>query len=133
MDDLIARIRAAIDEDERMAEAAFGQARHGEWEYRPGSDDGVYVAGGAIEIFRSDAYGYTRLGNAYGQHIARHDPARVLRTVQVYRDLLVGAEAALCATDEDPNDPVRASDAAHARHTLEDLADIYGIEVPSHG
>lgn len=122
VDDLIAQIRAAIDEDERMAEAAFEQARHGEWEYRPGSDDGVYAAGGAIEVFRSDAYGYTRLGNAYGQHIARHDPARVLRQAAAHRTILeIHSGPHSCGfSDYDDADPCG---------TLLAFAEAYGIEV----
>lgn len=88
MNDLLQKLEAAIAETKRIAEAAFDQARHGEWEYRPGSDDGVYAAGGAVEIFRGDAYGYTHLGDAYGQHIAHNDPARVLRRVARDRAIL---------------------------------------------
>lgn len=127
MDDRIARIREAIDEDERRAEAAFDQARHGEWEYRPGSDDGLYAAGGAIEIFRSDAYGYTRIGGAYGQHIARHDPARVLLQVAAHRKMLELHDQS--ETHGDFTYCRACGTTARPCETLRALAEAYGIEI----
>lgn len=109
MTDLIERIRAAIDEDERLAE----RVNHvGHWQLT------LHGPNWGIEGERQMV-----------EHVLRHDPVRVLRTAQIYRDLLYGAEHALHEADQDPNDPVRGSDAVIARNTLEDLAEIYGIEV----
>lgn len=76
MADLIEFIRARLDEDDQTARAARGR----EWHVREGSvmDGGGVVATG----LQGD------LDDAEAAHIARHDPATVLRNVAVKRRLL---------------------------------------------
>lgn len=87
MDDLIARIRAAIAEDERLATAAIlpASGATGNWamtsaneiiEKRDGSPGSVVLQVWPIK----------------GEHIIRHDPARVLRQVAARRKILLGVE-----------------------------------------
>jgi hypothetical protein len=67
MDDVVAFVRARLDEDEAAAKAAWGI----EWDWR-------YVA---------QPFG-ERPSIAHTVHIARHDPARVLREVEAKRAIL---------------------------------------------
>ena len=84
--DLIAFITARLDEDEAAAKAAWGV----EWDWR-------YVARPFGE----------RPSIAHTVHIARHDPARVLREVEAKRAML--AELTRWPFDYRPgcNDPIR--------------------------
>ncbi|WP_433078897.1 DUF6221 family protein [Dactylosporangium sp. CA-052675] len=102
MTDLLAFLAARLDEDERVARAAAGGGR---WSY-PGSDS---VAGWALydeawvianlKTYEHETYDYAARmpamrdpryvdADANGRHIARHDPARVLREVEAKRALL---------------------------------------------
>jgi len=79
MTDLIAKIGAALDEDERVATEALLLAvdNRGEWTYaerRVTGGPGLLIVG-HIQAHR-------------GRHIARHDPARVLRQVAAMRKIL---------------------------------------------
>ena len=67
-----------------------------------------------------------RLPAAVRQHIARHDPARVLREVKAKREILDEMEALLAAADDDrlPDD-ARQADEATARIVLRLLAKPY--------
>jgi hypothetical protein len=83
MDDLIAFLKARIDEDEAAARAATD----GPWRADPydamstqPSDWFVGAPAGTVGIFPID---YSGPSNA--AHIARHDPARVLREVEAKR------------------------------------------------
>jgi len=81
MSDLVAFLKAQMDEDEAAANAAWGV----EWDWR-------YIA---------QPFG-ERPSIAHTVHIARHDPARVLRDVEADRKLLaIYAEVA----DMDRDDP----------------------------
>lgn len=92
MDDLIARIRAAIDEDERVALAANPSP----WRWRiEGADhldqntvfgDGSPRGFDKLRHVCSVDYAWEREANA--AHIIRHDPARVLRQVAAHRKIL---------------------------------------------
>jgi hypothetical protein len=95
MSDIVEFLRARLDEDEAIAEAGRlslgddGSAEVVEWEQPYGSnvwlpDGNTLVAGGE--------YGQP-LAEPVGRHIARHDPARVLREVAAKRELLVWSEA----------------------------------------
>ena len=75
-DGLIAFIAARLDDDEAAALAAAGQY----WEYR---DSWVWAS--SFEV--ADVFGIPDTDET-GTHIARHDPARVLREVAVKRAML---------------------------------------------
>lgn len=82
MDDLIAFAARMLDEDEAAAKAAGGEQPDGRWaqvdpERRPGR----------IEAASGDVVTYDEGSPDEGQapHIARHDPARVLREVAAKR------------------------------------------------
>jgi hypothetical protein len=91
--DLIAFISARLDEDEQMARAAT----YGVWVVGPtfgARDNRVYVK---PEGFGIDTIGTCVIAGqvsntpefrANAQHIARHDPARVLREVEAKRRLV---------------------------------------------
>lgn len=83
MPDLVERLTAALDEEEQIANAAIREAGGGHWE---ATTDGIYTDGGIV--FHGATYGGTHLEEAYGQHIIRHDPARVLRQVEAHRKIL---------------------------------------------
>ncbi|WP_063817094.1 DUF6221 family protein [Streptomyces hygroscopicus] len=88
-DDLVTFLRARLDEDEQIARAAFWDEQSDVWTARPPRasyerytvvdylDDGVV----AVTPENADADGV-------GQHIARHDPARVLAEVDAKRRIL---------------------------------------------
>jgi hypothetical protein len=82
-DDPVTWLRAQLDDDERVARAAADYGA--EWTYSSGSifpgDDSRHP--GAIA---TGTYG--ELEEQYGEHIARHDPARVLRQVERDRRIL---------------------------------------------
>lgn len=90
MDDLITWLRVQLDEDERIARACGDVA----WvDDVPGM---VHVDPAAIRDNKW-AFGHlgyvagahpNELGNAYRAHIARHDPAHVLREVEAKRKIL---------------------------------------------
>ena len=80
MTDLIAFLTARLDEDEAAAKAAWGV----EWDWR-------YVA---------QPFG-ERPSIAHTVHIARHDPARILREVEAKR-AIVGIYAGTLALVEHP-------------------------------
>src|SRR5512139_3938794 len=81
MSDLVAKLRAALDEDEQAALYATQDNGTGMWDEVVSGTlrlDGVEGLDGLIPI------GDLRLT----RHIARHDPARVLRQVAAMRKLL---------------------------------------------
>jgi Family of unknown function (DUF6221) len=102
---LVDRLRAALDEDERMAKAALFHPRT--WDETVGDnviigeDDGQWKADGreivSANQFRAAADDYQDAIHIYdegghteeqAEHIARHDPARVLRQVAAMRKIL---------------------------------------------
>lgn len=93
MDDLVQWLGQQLDEDERIAKAATDGPWHVDHELYPESinaADGVQVIaggrwGGEASVFESteDAL-----------HIARHDPARVLREIDAKRRMLARHHAA---------------------------------------
>lgn len=96
MDDLVAFIRARLDEDEASARAATA----GPWRNAPTarhhltasgrSEEAVFAAprdtGALVVATTGEARERRNLVNA--EHITRHDPARVLREVEAKRQLL---------------------------------------------
>jgi hypothetical protein len=108
-DDLVQFLRDRLDEDEQAAQAATWHEDAGTWtaglsEYEPrwyiedSMDDGV--------ISRVDPQASQDEGVA--RHIARHDPARVLREVEAKRRLLDTYLADAAGADEQINDEWRA-------------------------
>jgi hypothetical protein len=81
--DLVEKIRTAIDEDERIAQAAAGHCA--QW---TASDSGIYPSDGSRHPGPIVTGVYGDLDENYGAHIARHDPARVLRQVAAHRKIL---------------------------------------------
>lgn len=80
--DLVEFLRARLDEDEQAARAASGGhlTGAGDWSFGPGNADGVHTAAGTP---------VTRFTWPYeGEHIARHDPARVLRDIETKRAIV---------------------------------------------
>lgn len=154
--ELTAKLRAALDEDERMAYLA---TEHGEtWTYDGTHRDGprVQISAGIrlsdnltsdaqwwergdvnSSVWTCDDYedgcpGMAESWEAEGRHMARHDPARVLRQVAAMRKILdeheieePGTDYQYCRSCQD-----------HERHdahsapcpTLLALAEAYGIE-----
>lgn len=83
--DLVAFLRARLDEDEQAARAAARAERSDSWTTLPDSWGGVLDGGGN----RSLAIGYGDvMAPATAAHIARHDPARALREVEAKRRML---------------------------------------------
>lgn len=103
MDDLVAFLRARLDEDEATAQAAadFGGGIHGfDWSVSGShaDDGGTYwrVAATArasgheqfVEIVGPGVSGGGAHTEQVAHHVVRHDPARVLREVKAKRQLL---------------------------------------------
>lgn len=119
MNDLVDFLRARLDEDEAIARAAVIPAHEGpnayqphpelaEWVYRKGGE--VEYGGGQYEVplwggrmgtsspmyVTCDGEGLSpAVDETVGPHIARHDPARVLREVAAKRALIDHAERVL--------------------------------------
>lgn len=88
MDDLITWLRAQLDKDERMAQAVPGS---GTWRaYAEGGDDGW-----AVETEPDGDPSATIGGRAMARHIARWDPATVLRRIEADRAVLKHLEGML--------------------------------------
>jgi hypothetical protein len=89
VDELVAFLRACLDEDEKLAHAVIkgGQAHlgsAGQWNtYMEGGDDGWAIEDDAAGL----APGIIG-GKPMADHIARHDPARVLREAASKRRVL---------------------------------------------
>jgi hypothetical protein len=79
-DDLVAFLRARLDEDEQVAEALRGVRFHA---YEEGGDDGW-----AIESDPDGDPGAIVGERALAEHIARWDPARVLAEVTAKRRII---------------------------------------------
>jgi len=92
MADLIERLKAALDEDERVAMAAESQA----WHAREPDSLGLRVV--SVSFDTDQVTASILSGNA--NHIARHDPARTLAMVAAHRKILD-----LHRTIEDPPPP----------------------------
>src|SRR5690349_1270697 len=111
MDDLTEFIKARLDEDEAAARAAEHNDGPGTLEWRVGgprhltfdnhrSEDYVSVFAGGwdrILIARDEVR-----GAPLAKHIARHDPARVLREVAAKRAIL-NAHISACTADRVPH------------------------------
>lgn len=83
MTELIEKLRAALDDDERVAQASIG--RNGRAEH--GRGNWTHLDDGRVEDDQ-DILRVRFTWRAEGAHIARHDPARVLRQVAAMRKVL---------------------------------------------
>jgi hypothetical protein len=84
LDDLITFLRARLDEDEQAAAAAAGQQTYYDWEVReaePHEQPEVRATGTSYQVVSG-------VDDSTAEHIARHDPARVLREVEAKRRLI---------------------------------------------
>lgn len=104
--DLVQFLRARLDEDEAEARAAAEKAGSGDWRYQP---DDNYVSW--IEhderasptnretwwplVTEAASYVGDTIDREVADHIARHDPARVLREVEAKRQLIEEHPSAL--------------------------------------
>ena len=103
---MAAFLGARLDEDEAVAAAA---SRFPRWHAEPWYD-GEFLKDGRTE--RADLWGNTgmqftgqgALSTVVIDHIARHDPGRVLREVEAQRAILAAYESVLrdCASVGDP-------------------------------
>lgn len=123
MTDLHAAIEAAIAEDEQLAR----HATQGAWklwamEVRA-AVDGTSNLDTSLPVARTYHEDGLRTHNAL--HIARHDPASVLRQVEAYRWILD-----LHPVDCRVCDPLRLAPEGFACPTRRALAHAYAIEVP---
>lgn len=85
MDDLVLWLGEQLDEDERIARrATVRQAGGGSWAY----DESDVQAESGLGVAR-------RIVPVHGEHIARHDPARVLREIDAKRQIIAPYSAAL--------------------------------------
>lgn len=112
-DDLVAWLRAQLDEDERVAK----DATSGPWSAVESYPDAWVINGPTYNIASEGRDGDISSGDS--THIARHDPARVLAEVAAKRRII----------DEHlPIDPCDAHDAALRSipcETLRLLASVY--------
>ncbi|MEV7796295.1 DUF6221 family protein [Streptomyces sp. NPDC087512] len=84
MDDLVQWLRAQLDEDERIACAADDSPGEVDliWKYQPEDElGGKVVTGRGADIIYDVTTGV-------GEHVAEHDPSRVLREVENDREML---------------------------------------------
>ena len=132
MDDLVQWLRAQLDEDERIARAA-ADVRGPVWWYEGyfGDVDGQVLAGDVLDggsaAVRSLAM--TTRSDAEGEHVARHDPARVLGEIEATRGIVRAYEAAVAAFND--SGPAMANydrltgSVSSLRGSLELLATVY--------
>jgi hypothetical protein len=93
MDELVQFLRDRLNEDERYARATTERQPYDEWDaVGAGGDDDV--AQSWWEVAKIARMERSPAARALAQHIARHDPARVLRDIEAKRDLLRVAERA---------------------------------------
>jgi hypothetical protein len=99
--DLVAFLSARLDEDEQAAKAATNETGRWTWDHGLGEqcNDPECPYGSLLDqASESDTYAGTVLMDAHGydvkapwqgaDHIARHDPARVLREVEAKRRII---------------------------------------------
>jgi hypothetical protein len=120
--DLSSLLLAAIEEAERLARSASAET---EAEWSPGGDlsDGVStVVTGAPVV--GGPYGH--LAEVVREHIARHDPASVLRRCAADRKIVEFWSLAYSKFSDFPHpewDRIRSN----ARWTIRKIAEAYGI------
>lgn len=125
-DDLVAFLDARLAEDEATARAAGGKYESGLRWYEPDRDSHPGLVGdgnGQVVTYDTDTI------REHGTHIARHDPARVLRQVDAMRRVVVvyeNAERALRSAEPDtPPHDLMTGATNTMRRTLRHLATIW--------
>jgi hypothetical protein len=93
MDDLVQFLHTQLDEDERAARRAGDS-------FRQIGETGVIVA---TEGDRAEECASANWAGI-AEHIVRHDPARVLREVEVKRQVIREREDARATAEADPSD-----------------------------
>lgn len=101
----VAFVEAQIAEDERVARAAIPDRENRPTTYYPDEDedDGIWgVARGGSQVEGVGIIVYDEGGHTAGQaeHIARHDPARVLREVEGKRQIIARYQDAVARTSD---------------------------------
>jgi hypothetical protein len=109
-EDLIDWLRAQFDVDERVARAAQDLERD------------VFDGTGVIVMHAATGTRSVTLSSAVAIHIARHDPARVLREVQFKRLILDDWQQLADANSSDPSD---IAERAALWRTIRRLAAIF--------
>lgn len=89
MDDLVTFLRARLDEDEAVARDA---ADYDSW--RTDDEGGKVIPSSGIKAGAKTFFIASTWFTEYGEHIARHDPARVLREVEAKRRVVARYEEA---------------------------------------
>jgi hypothetical protein len=102
--DLVQWLRDQLDEDERVARACSGD---GQWAERD------------IAIYGPD------LGAEVLAHMARHDPARVLREIEAKRQILKEWQMLTAARSSDPSDDTARVGLLAIEVVLQSLAPVY--------
>lgn len=101
MSDLVEFLKARLDEDEQIARTSIGKyPERAEWSYEPWSPRAGWGSGEVIAPNDRDSTGYPEMITCDregvqqsveendGPHIARHNPARVLREVEAKRKIV---------------------------------------------
>lgn len=135
IEDALARLTAGLNRDEATARAAATRAA--EWRayghgavrgepFFPADPEYGYDAGGETCIVYAEGFPL----NAEAEHIARNDPATVLRRVEAIRKIAEISKSACAGMNSIPTDFTRARDLQHGavgafRDVLAILAGIY--------
>jgi hypothetical protein len=88
MDDLVQWLREQFDEDERIARAAQRQRGGGEWVARADASGIVAVEGLPVRAGEPIPVVLHPDEDETAEHIAEHDPARVLREIDAKRQII---------------------------------------------
>jgi hypothetical protein len=136
----IAFLRARLGEDEAAAKAA-AEASAAAWRAEPnvGEDWWAVMYTGPSTIRPYDEFDYPvaeRVDRADAAHIARHDPARILREVAVWRSLLLDyqtapLDAVYGGTERETGFRLMASAALKAKIATYDGNPVTGESFPS--
>src|SRR5690242_9077178 len=121
-DDLVKFLAARLDEDE----AAAKSATPGPWVVgRTAREGGGWERGSHVAAMGAEKRMMLEMNAGYGdgkhvavaEHIARHDPERILREVAAKRQLLATADQAYYAADHYAHDQIlQALAAVYAEH-----------------
>lgn len=142
MIDLITWLRAQLDEDERIAQAASAGGR---WRYAPGDSVGAWTLYdehwriASLTTYDTKSYDYAARmpavrhpgyidADANGRHIARHDPASVLSDIAAKRAILDTYEEARTYYDG-PGRSAPAGEVHGLWTALQHLASAYADRV----
>ena len=125
-DDLIARLKAGLDEDERVALEAGERGRN--WHAPDYDGDGRGAVEHDGEHYAPIVYDEGYPNEIERAHIARQDPARVLRWVKAAREVLIDYERAHVRCKEHPEDMASKGALLALHGVVRALASVYGDE-----